>query len=320
MLSKWQVWDFFQNHSSVIQSGKYGLYACYAFDPYINKLLKDTIDPQVVAGGVTTLMGEDITIQWIEDNFMSLGLFGNSDSFLIQNSQKISKDCQKLLEQKANELILEERYLILFFNEDSAFFKSFTKNENVTAYKIEPPKFWDFNKLLDFYADKLKVRLSYGAKQEILEKVENTSKDFINILKTLQVNFGGNEITPQMLRELIVPSKIDKFELASLYSLKKKQEFFKRILEVDTGPDLLRDLFYFMQGHLLKIYDTSYIEEKIKPTQYDKKILSYAKSWSSAELIEDLEIFRLLEQECKLKKSTIYANIRKFYLRSTLKS
>ena len=100
MLSKWQVWDFFQHHESVIEKGKYGVYGCYAFDPYINKLLKDSIDVTQFEGGLTTLMAEDISIQWIEDNFLSLGLFGNSDSFLIQNAQNLSKECQKLLDQK----------------------------------------------------------------------------------------------------------------------------------------------------------------------------------------------------------------------------
>ena len=318
MLSKWQVWDFFQHHESVIEKGKYGVYGCYAFDPYINKLLKDSIDVTQFEGGLTTLMAEDISIQWIEDNFLSLGLFGNSDSFLIQNAQNLSKECQKLLDQKLshNELILEGRYLILFFNEDNAFFKSFSKNDQVTSYKIEVPKFWDSNKLLDFLANKLRVRLSYQAKQIILEKVENTCKDFINILKPLQINYGVNEVTPNMLESLLVPSKLDKFQLASLYSIKKKTQFFETILEVEANPDMLRELFYFMQGHLLKMYDPSNIYEKKDRTQYDKKILSYSQSWSKSEILQDVDIFRELEQECKIKKLNALTSIRKYYLRS----
>jgi hypothetical protein len=314
MLSNWQVWDFFQNHSSVIQQGQFGLYACYAFDPYINKLLKDSIDAHSIEGGITTLMADDITTQWIEDNFMSLGLFGNSDSFIIQNAQKLSKDCQKLLAQKASELILDGRYFILFFNEDSEFFKSFAKSDQVKAFKLETPKFWDMNKLLDFLATKLKVRLSYQAKQIILDKVENSCKDFVNILKALQINFGVSEVTPQMLEQLLVASRLDKFQLASLYSIKKKKQFFKTVLEIDATADMLRDLFYFMQGHFLKIYDPSYMDKKKNISKYDKKILSYAQSWSKEELLRDIDIFRELEQDSKLKRPNAANNLKRQYL------
>jgi hypothetical protein len=312
MHSKWQAWDFFKTHPGVIQKEQ-GLYAYNSFDPFINSIIKDSINTEMIDGGLRTLMASDITTQWIEDNFLSLSLFGNADSFLIQNAHQLNKDCQELLLDPS--LMLDNRYLILAFNEENAFFKKLTKEESVISYKIQEPAFWDNNKLLSFLADTLKVRLSHQAKQIILDRVTNSCRDFVNILNSLHINYGQNEVSPQMLGQLMVPSKIDKFELAELFSSRKQDAFFRKIMTTDTDDDTLRDLFYFMQGHLMKIYDTGYTNKKKKLSQYDKKVMGHAKTWKPQELEEQIEVFRRLEQSCKLKRPSFNHELKQAYLR-----
>lgn len=311
MHSSWQVWDFFNTHSQVLKPNVQGLYAWYCFDPYISKLVKDSIDSNV---NFTTLMAQEISLTWLENNFLSLSLFGNNDSFLIQNAQQLSKECQELI--LSNSLMLDGRYLILSFNEDCTFFKKVCSQESIESYKIVEPKFWENQKLLEFLADKCRVRLSYPVKQIILERVHNNCGDFINILKSLQINFGLTEISEKMLSEVLVSERLDKFELSTTFSLKKKDQFYQRILESSVSNDTLRDLFYFMQGHLMKVYDPRFLDHKAKLSQYDKKIINFAKSWDKKELEEQIDTFRSLEQLAKLNNPSLIVEIKKQYLAS----
>lgn len=314
MHSSWQVWDFFNIQSKVLKPNVTGIYAWYAFDTYIGKLIKDSISRDQINGDLKTLMGQEITTTWIEDNFLSLNLFGNSDSFLIQNAQQLSKECQELI--LSDKLILDNRYLILSFTEDCTFFKKLTTLDDIESFKIVAPKFWEFNKLLDFFADKLKVRLSHQAKQLILERVNNTSGDFVNILKSLQLNFGQTEISISQLNEVLVYERLDKFELSTLFCLNKRDQFYKNILDASVDHEILRDLFYFMQGHLMKVYDPTFLDSKTKLSQYDKKIINFSKSWDKKDLSQQIDIFRNLEQMAKLKSPKLSNEIRKHYLRS----
>lgn len=311
MHSSWQVWDFFNHHPKVLQHGIQGIYAWYCFDPYISKLVKDSIDKSIT---ITTVMGNEVNTSWLEDNFLSLNLFGNNESFLIQNAQMLSKECQKIIQD--SELLLDNRYLILSFSEQSTFFKKIITQENVLSYEILAPKFWDYQKLLEFFADKFRVRLSYQVKQIILDRVNNTCANFINILKSLQINFCQNEISLEMLNDVLVSERLDKFELATTFCLKKIDQFYKRILESSVGHETLRDLFFFMQGHLMKVYDTSFLDQKSKLSQYDKKVLGFSKSWNRQELEQQIDHFRKLEQMAKVKSIHLMNEIRSQYLTS----
>ena len=65
--------------------------------------------------------GKELTLTWFEDNFLTLGLFGNQESYVISNAENLNADCKEFLAE--NELLLENRYLILFYNKSKFLIK-----------------------------------------------------------------------------------------------------------------------------------------------------------------------------------------------------
>jgi DNA polymerase III delta subunit len=309
MLSKWKIWDF--TKSTVATNLESGLHAVSSYDNFLNTLIKGAITKNI---SLSTLDAPSITTSWIDDNFKSLGLFGNTDSFCINFADKLSTDVKEAL--LADDLMLEDRHLILIFDKADDFFKKLTSKDNVHGIKIEAPAFWENDKLLDFVAAKEGVQLSFSAKQTILEYVESTIGSYYNIINKLKVNYDSDTITDQMLDLIIDKDRLDSFEMASLFGFKKMASFYKRILDIDPDFETLRSLFYFLQTHMAKISDPRYIEKKSKPSKYDKQILSQSKVWKDGELVLVMDFLRSLELRAKTKSNFLKSDLRSAYYRS----
>ncbi len=309
MLSKWKIWDYLKK--GIQSTVPHGVYAMHAHDTFLNPMLKDNLSSGVT---FTTLNANDITTTWIDSNFKSLGLFGNTDSFCINSADKLSTDVKEMLLN--DELLLDGRHLFLIFDKADDFFKKFTSLDFVKGIKIDPPAFWESDKLLDFLAEHLNVQLSFDAKRKILEFVEPTISDFYNILNKLFINFEHESISLEMLDQLLEKNRLDNFEMANLFGFKKMNIFYRKLIDLDLDYESYRSLFYFLQTHMSKISDPRYIEKKSKPTKYDKQILSQSKVWKPNELVPVMEFLRSLEHKAKTKNSFLTTDIRSAYYRS----
>jgi DNA polymerase III delta subunit len=308
MLSKWKIWEFTKStHINL----KPGLHAINSYDNFLNTLIKGAVTKNI---SLSTLDAPSITTSWVDDNFKSLGLFGNTDSFCINFADKLVPDVKEAL--LSDDLMLEDRYLILMFDKSDDFFKEITKKDSVHGIKIEAPAFWENDKLLDFVAAKEGVQLSFPAKQTILEFVESNIGSYYNIINKLKVNYDSDTITDQMLDLVIDKDRLDSFEMASLFGFKKMAGFYKKILDIDPDFETLRSLFYFLQTHMAKISDPRYIEKKSKPSKYDKQILSQSKVWKDGELVLVMDFLRSLELKAKTKSSFLKSDLRSAYYRS----
>jgi hypothetical protein len=113
---------------------------------------------------------------WIEDEFKSLSLFSDSESFFIHQANDLNAeliDCFSSIQ-------ITDRFVILSFENDQTSWKKVVKEEKIQAITIEAPKFWETNKLLDFCCHYLKLRLSHDSRTWILEVLENNLPTFYN--------------------------------------------------------------------------------------------------------------------------------------------
>lgn len=315
MLSKWKIWDFEKSYINGLNPSQKGIIAFHSFDPIINSLIKSKFPKSYFEGeSLHTFQGKEIHTNWLEDNFKSLGLFGNSDSFCITKAEELSSECKDLLLE--DDLILENRYLILFFEKNDDFFKKLSKKDSIQAFKIDAPAFWENDKLLDYFAKERMVQLSFEAKQTILNYVEPTCINLYNLMSKLSLNFTNEQVSNSMLDEVIEKSKLDHFEMASLFGFKQMNEFYSKIISLDPDYNALRSLFYFLQTHMIKIADPSFIDKKPKPTKYDNQIISQSRIWKKNELTLVVSFLRDLEFKAKIKNPYVKVDIKSAYYRS----
>jgi hypothetical protein len=122
---------------------------------------------------------------------------------------------------------------------------------------------------------------------------------------------GLNEI-----KSLLTFEKLDQFNLASLLARKKNKDFYLKLMLLENDFEKMRGLFMFMQSHLIKMVDTSYLKQKTRLNQYDKDLQSTSKNWKTDELVKEIEKFNRWELLCKKKSTGLWNEIKQSYLRS----
>tara|TARA_Y100000780_G_scaffold232594_1_gene268672 strand:+ start:339853 stop:340803 length:951 start_codon:yes stop_codon:yes gene_type:complete len=315
MRSKWKLWDFFKANPRSIDPDKKGLYAVHCFDPIVMKLFKDQIPSSDLEGGkLNILTAKDLTSDWMEQNLQTLGLFGNSESYLVHFAQDLSKDAQEKL--LSEDLLLDDRYVILSFERETDFYKELVKKDEVFGIDIQAAMFWENRELLEFFSARTGVYLDYSAAQKLQESVEATCSNYLNILEQLKINFENESITVDKLDEVLSKEKLDQFMLAELFATKKFTVFYKQLLSVSTANESLQRFFAFMQKHMGKICDSSYLDSKKKLSKYDRQILSCSKIWKKDDAMRSIDYFKELEVEAKLKKPLLTQRLRRDYFRT----
>lgn len=310
MLSNWNIWDFFKNHPTILDKNHTGL-STYLFpDPYTAKIAKDILDKKFE---LRVMAASEVTPEWIEENLCSLSLFGGSESYYIPQADDFSKSTQEYFLERFKDF--NSQYFVLSFLKDTPFRKKISSQEG-KHFVIEVPKFWEMDKFIDFLADHYEVRLSYEAKQFFLEIIPHDPASFHVALNIVKLNFSQQtEISLEDLKTVLIQGRLDQFSLASLFSRKEKVKFYEKLLKADADFDALRQFFSFLQGHLIKLSDPKVLEKKLRPSKYDKEIISLAKMWKLEELQKEIRFFSQLEILSKEKNPNLFQQMRLNYLR-----
>lgn len=311
MHSKWQIWDFFSSFKRDYLASYNGVLALNAFDPLCLKMMKDFLQRGSEGRVIHHKIASEVSKNWIEEEFQTLSLFGGADCFFIHQAQDLKADILEVL----NKLELSDRFLILSYESESAGWKKLIKDGAIATLVIEPPRFWELNKLLDFTASYLRLPLSYESKAWILDALENNLSIFYNTCTVLKLNFpDAKEISVQDVKSLFTLDKLDQFAMASLFTRKKFGDFYDRLVILEGDFDKMRGFFNFMQSHLIKLADTSYLAHKPRLTQYDKDLQSTAKLWKSDEITREIERFNQWEVQSKKKDAFLWSELRQTYL------
>ncbi len=312
MHSKWQLWDYFASAPKDFLASYEGILALDTFGPTCLKLLKDHLMRGSGERIVHYKMGDEVTKSWLEEEFQTLSLFGNTESFFIHEAQDLSADLIDIILK----LDLQGRFLILSFESETAGQKKLLKGQNVSSITIEEPKFRDFHKLLDFVCNYLRLPLSYESKAWLLESIENDLGTFYNSCCLIKLNHPENkEVTLSDVQKLLTVEKLDQFALASLFARRKRKQFYEKLCLLDVDFDRMRLFFSFLQGHIIKMMDPSYSTRRSYASYYDKEIQSASKLWNTPDLTVELERFNRWELMCKKKNFLLWHELREAELR-----
>jgi hypothetical protein len=313
MHSKWQIWDFFSSYNKDALKFHDGLLALNTFDPICLKLVKDYLVRGLSDQVIHYKMASEVTKNWIEEEFQTLSLFGNSESFFIHQAHDLSAEMIELLTKSE----ITGRFVLLSFENEQASWKKLVKEGQISTLTVEAPRFWELNKLLDFVCNYLRLPLSYEAKTWILEALENNLTTFYNSCCLIKLNHPeAKEINLTEVKELLTLEKLDQFQLASLLARKKTNQFFDKLVLLEGDFDKMRDFFRFMQSHFVKMADTSYLGQKPRLTQYDKDLQGTAKLWKELDLMDEIQRFNRWEIMCKRKDPQFWHELKLAQLRS----
>lgn len=314
MHSKWQIWDFFSSYDRDALKKLEGPLALSTFDPFCLKLVKDFLmrglsDEQVVHYKTAN----ELTLDWVQEEFQTLSLFGNSDHFFIHEAQSIDSDVLEAL--GASEIT--GRFVLLSFENEQTTWKKLVKEGKIPTLVIESPRFWELNKLLDFVCQYLRLPLSYQAKNWILESQENDLGTFYNSCCLIKLNFPeAKEVSLEEVKSLLTLERLDQFQMASTLARKKFKEFYSKLVEIEGDFDKMRDFFRFLQSHFVKLMDTSYLTDKPRLTQYDKDLQGTSKFWKEEEIVEQIKLFNHWEILSKRKDSHLWHELKRAHLES----
>lgn len=286
--------------------------ALSTFDPFCLKLVKDHLLGGAGERVVHVKLASDVTMAWIEEEFQTLSLFGDGDSFFIHQADALKADVLEAM----GKLSLSNRFVVLSFDGEGAAWKKLVKANTMETLTIESPRFWEVNKLLDFVCRTLSLPLSFEAKNWMLDSLENDLGTFMNNCALLKLNYPeAREIGIEQVKELLTLEKLDQFQLASLFARKKFRDFFDRLISLEGDFDKMRFFFNFMQSHLVKMSDTSYLSGKPRLTQYDKDLQSTAKLWKGPDLLNEIDRFQRWELLCKKKDTGLWHELHQAQLR-----
>ena len=213
MHSKWQIWDFFSTFQRNYLASYNGLLALNTFDPLCLKMMKDFLVKGAEGRTIHHKLANEVTHNWIEEEFQTLSLFSAADCYFIHLAQDLKGDILDHL----TKLDLNDRFVILSYESEGVGWKKLIKDGAIGTLVIEPPRFWELNKLLDFVANYLRLPLAYESKTWILDALENNLSVFYNTCTVLKLNFPeAKEVSAADVKSLFTLDKLDQFAMASL--------------------------------------------------------------------------------------------------------
>ncbi len=310
MHSKWQVWDFFSSFPAGGWSSLQGKVVLQAFDPLALRLLKDHLLQGVAGvGRPHVAAGNELRPDWVEDQFLSLGLFGNTESWIINGVEEAPATVKELFLR--DDLILDGRILAFACTSESPTIKKLLKQHSVQHVQIEAPRFWETAKLVDFLCSFHQLPLKLDAKQYLLQAVEHEFMPLFDACRLVKLNHPeAREVSVDQVKELLGVERLDQFALATDMGKKAWGPFFDRLLSVERDDDRYRQVFSFLQGHLLRLADPSYLKDKARLSNYDKEIQALGKIWRPAEVREMLRRFQSWEISAKAKDPMLLTKLR----------
>ncbi len=317
MSSKWNPWDFFKSYPRELGSSELAVSAISFFDPFVEDLFKNRLKGKLSAQKELRLyLGSEITLEWWEGEWKTLDLFGSDTFYLIINAAEIPKAAQAgiLADLERSDGVHHGKEICFCFSGSHAFFDALAKTKKVEAHKVEPPKFWEWNKYLVFLAESKGFALGYETEQFLLDVLNPSGEEFARAIDILKLSFNKpSDITRKDLMKLFQNEHLDFFKLASLFGSKAFTKFYEELLPFVDESETIRSLSSFMQSHLLKILDPSYTEKKNRLSKYDQEILAHNKRWKPRELMQVIRFFGNLEQMSKEGSPLLSQTIRSRY-------
>ena len=220
----------------------------------------------------------EVDSEWFENHFFSRDLFIEEEAYLFLFSDEASKQLKENILSMVQKI--ERKCVLFIFRKDDILFKGLCGHSSVQGWQIKAPTPWNRDKFLDFLCTGMKLRLSRPVKEYLLDCV-GEAHEMIHALKVVKGHVPqGTAATLETVRELVKPARVDLFKLGRLYGERKFILFYRELLQHDFPYDEYRNLFCFLQAHLMKIYDPSHGENKGYQSRYDRSVKEQRSKWA----------------------------------------
>lgn len=306
MLSKFLPWDFLPKFPTTIDKTKPGIYAFLIDDPYLERILLDSIPKKDIPFSLYS--GVDITRDFMEEHFVNLSFFSSTDHILVINGENIkAPDLTFLIEVETD---WSDRFMVIFFTKTSKAFTEFAKNKKVNAFELEAPRFWEGAKLWQFCQKARNVNFPPDVGHFILDSLEHNFESFFWVIDMIKLNFPEGKINLEELKTMITKERWDFFWLMDIFNESPKK-FFAEVLKKNDGDyDWLRALFAMMQGHLTKVLAPDELRQKTKLSKYDQSLLLVSEKLPRTVVLKYLRFFSELEILAKSRDELLINKLR----------
>ncbi|HLE10475.1 MAG: hypothetical protein A2504_16180 [Bdellovibrionales bacterium RIFOXYD12_FULL_39_22] len=286
MYSKYSPWDFKREHDSVLSTNGDKFYAIKSADCYVEKFVIDRVKKHHSDISWVMTTGSQLTVSWLEEQLLEFNFFKGNDGHIVLGSELISSAVKDFFLANAKKL---DNYVVLFFQKSTKGFEELVKGSG-TFFSIEAPNFWEWSRYLSYLLAEMEVSLSAEIRNYIVSNVPNTPDDTIRAINATK-ELDKEKISPEELKELLGGNRLDVFAMASLWTQKKRGAFYQKIIDGGLDEEQVKTLFAFMQGHLIRLSDPSYLEKKSSLSKYDREISQMSQQWTAQEVAKDLRIF-----------------------------
>ena len=119
-------WEFFSKFPQFLNKNTLGLYAFYCTDSYFSRLghLKFKL---AVKEKINIVLGSELTPNWVEENFINLGLFGNPGPIMVLLAESTPSSVQDMFLE--HQIDLSDRLVLFFFSGKSPFYEKLKKGK-----------------------------------------------------------------------------------------------------------------------------------------------------------------------------------------------
>ena len=256
----------------------------------------------------------EVTVGLLEDELLGLNLFSQKKHCFILNAHDLSKGViDFLFNTEIDWLQVPSTFLSTKAN---PLLNKFFAREGHHHY-LEWPKFWEMGELLELFVSHYGLSLDGEAKRFLVDSLEQTSRHYFEACHLLKSEYPeGTSLNAHDVERVIKKNRFDPFILGSQLGSRNFQEFYATLVNRDYSFDEMRQAFLFLQSHVVKLLDSSYVKRKSRPSQYDRQIVAHGKKWQTAELVELLQQLARFELASKEKDSSLKNQLRLHYLRS----
>lgn len=309
MLSSLLPWEYFEQSCPLPPEGVTAL-CCY--DPFIERMALSRIERQ--RGGTWQKISlKEVGNQWFENRFLCRGLFDQEESYLFLDAH----EAQRPLKEKVLSMVeqMEKKCVLFVFQRREYLLEGLQKHPKVQIWNIKAPSPWQKDKLFDFLSAKMNLQLPSPVRTYLLDCVEEV-QEIVNALKMIKIHASpGVPLTLELVKGLVKSARVDLFKLGHLYGERKFALFYGELLQQDFPYDEYRNLFSFLQGHLIKIYDPSYGANKEHRSRYDRRIEEERKEWPNREeIVASIQKMANLEIMAKEKNPLLQGKLRAEYV------
>lgn len=314
MPSNVNIWDADQIIRHVRTDDESTLFGLNFTDPYTEMFVKDSLRQEESFSSVQVVLGKTLSPQWIEDKIFTMDLFSSSEVYFVIEAHEINDSTTKFISENLEKFTDNKMYF--WFRKKHKLFEKLKKSDAGQVYGTVEPKFWEYNKLLDFLLRSNDIRLSPASENLILEGIEQNVECFYRAVEKLKPYAqAGQAVSDEVVKSIFTSKRLDQFELVQHFGRKELIPFFKKLMIFSNDYPTMDSFFYFLESHVIKLIDPSYIDKKPRPTKYDKQILQHSQIWKREELNRFLSVLNKWMVLSKKKDASLGREIRLAYLK-----